>query len=580
MYLKKTKQPNGRVSLGVVESYRKDGKPRQRTVKSLGYLDELEKIHKDPIAWGEAIAKEMTEKKNAACAAVSITIHPMQKISKRSSGRKNIGCACALSVYEALGIPIPLNNRQAKLKCNYDLNSVVRLLVCERIIDPGSKRAALKNRDHYFFKSDFSEDDLYRALDEIAAAKDSIVSAMNRRIANACMRDLTQIYYDVTNYYFECDEEDELRRRGVSKENRKDPLVSMGLIQDAHGIPIGYRIFPGNTADCQTMVPVLSDMKRSCGIERVVVVADKGCNSSDNIVATAAKGDGFVFSQSLRGTKSDAELKAWVLDDTGYAYKGENRDFKIKSCQGFKKVHLKADETASGKPEEVLIEVKYVAFWSKKYAKRARAERDKAIEKACALIKNPAAYTKHTSYGAAKYVKNLRFDKKTGEVIDGKRALSLDEKKIAEEEKLDGYYLILTSEITWSDERIVDTYRELWRIEETFKVTKSHLETRPVFVWTPQHIEAHFLICYIALTILRLLQYTTGLSPSTIKDELYAMWGINMDANWWVFDHRTNESDLIVEACGLEELKLKNLQTKDIRSIIAKAKRAGFPHKK
>lgn len=580
VYLKRTKQPNGRVSLGIVESYRKDGKPRQRTVRSLGYLDELELVHDDPIAWGKSIAEKMTADKKAAEAAVEITIHPMQKIDMRACDRKNIGIACALSVYEGLGIPIPLRNRQAKSRSGYDLNAVMRLLVAERIVAPGSKRSAWRNRDRYFFKSDFSEDDLYRALDDIAAAKDSVIAAMNRRIADAGSRDASCVCYDVTNYYFECDREDDLRKKGVSKEHRKSPIVQMGLLQDAKGVPIAYKTFPGNTPDCATMIPVLSDMKRDYHVGRVVAVADKGLNSSDNIAAAVASGDGFVFSQSVRGTKSDAELKAWVVSDEGYEEKTEEgRRFKSKSKIGFKTVHLKACDTASGKAEDIDVEVKYVAFWSEKYERRARREREKAIEKAHGLIANPGAYSKATSYGVAQYVKNLAFDEKTGEVVSG-RALSLDEEAIAEAERYDGYYLIVTSETDWPDGKVIDAYRELWRIEESFKVTKSELKTRPVYVWTPESIEAHFLICYVALVILRLLQLATGLSPSVIRHEMAAMSGTNIDANWWAFDHRSEQSDQLVEACGLEELKRKNLQTKDIRSILAKAKRLKLQHKK
>lgn len=580
MYLKKTRQPNGRVSLGVVESFREDGKSRQRTVKSLGYLDELEQIHKDPIAWGKSIAEKMTREKKAAESSVDITIHPMQKIDKRTSLRKNIGCACALSVYEELGIPVPLRNRQSKSRLGYDLNAAMRLLVTERIIAPGSKRAAWKNRGHYFFKSDLSEDDIYRALDEIADAKDSVIGAMNRAIASAGIRDMSSVFYDVTNYYFEIDDEDELRRKGVSKEHRRSPIIQMGLLQDANGIPITYKTFPGNTSDSTTMIPVLASLKRDYGLDRVVCVADKGLNSSDNIVAAVASGDGFVFSQSVRGTKSDAALKAWVISEEGYAYKTEdNRRFKSKSMQGFKTIHLKAADTATGKAQDRDVEVKYVAFWSEKYEKRARHERAKAIEKARDLIAHPASYTRATSCGAAQYVRDLHFNKETGEIVDAHK-LSLDEQAIAEAERYDGYYLIVTSETDWDDERIIDTYRELWRIEESFKVTKSELKTRPVYVWTPKHIEAHFLTCYVALVILRLLQLATGLAPSVIRREMAAMSGTNIDANWWAFDHRSEQSDLLVEACGLEELKRKNLQTKDIRSILAKAKRLGFQHKK
>ena len=209
----------------------------------------------------------------------------------------------------------------------------------------------------------------------------------------------------------------------------------------------------------------------------------------------------------------------------------------------------------------------------------ARHEREKAVEKARKLIANPGAYTKATSHGAAQYVKNLRFDKETGEVADGS-ALELDLEAIAEAERYDGYYLIVTSETGWADGKVIDTYRELWRIEESFKVTKSELETRPVYVWTPDHIEAHFLVCYIALVILRLLQLATGLPCGRIREEMAAMSGTNMDANWWVFDHRTDESDLLVEAVGLEELKLKNLTTGKAMEILAKAAKGRIPHAK
>ena len=225
------------------------------------------------------------------------------------------------------------------------------------------------------------------------------------------------------------------------------------------------------------------------------------------------------------------------------------------------------------------VEVKYVAFWSGDYERRARHDRAKVIEKARALVANPGAYTRATSHGAAKYVKGLHFDKATGEVADA-RALSLDVEAIAEAEALDGYYLIVTSETGWSDERIIDTYRELWRIEESFKVTKSELEARPVFVWTTPRIEAHFLSCFVALVILRLLQRATGIPAARIRAEIAAMSCSALDANWWLFDHRTDESDTILEAVGIPELRRKVMRTGEVRDAFAKAKRAGIPRMK
>ncbi|MBQ4335493.1 MAG: IS1634 family transposase [Myxococcaceae bacterium] len=576
MFLKQMRTKSGRVRLAVYESWWDGGKARQRVVRPLGFLDELEREHDDPVAWGRAVAAEMTEARRASEQAVSVTIHPMQKIDKRAENVRNLGCAVALSQYAALGVGDALRSASRSSGAGYSLDAVCRLLVCERIVDPGSKLSAWANRGRYFFRSDFTDDDLYRALDGIAGARDAVVSAMNRRIAEAGARDLSCVYYDVTNYYFEADVEDELRRKGVSKERRRGPIVQMGLLQDARGVPISYRVFPGNTADCATMVPVLADMKRDHGLERVVAVADKGLNCSENIAAAVASGDGFVFSQSVRGTRSDAALRAWVLDEAGYR-RGE--EFKVKSRQGLKTVHLKASDTASGRPEDVEVEVKYVAFWSRRYAERARHERAKVIERACALVANPGAYTRATSYGAARFVKGLHFDRETGEVADA-RSLALDEEAIAEAEALDGYYLIVTSETGWDDDRVIDAYRELWRIEESFRVTKSEVEARPVYVRTPAHIEAHFLTCYVALVILRLLQAASGLPCSRIREEIAAMTCVNVDANWWVCGHRTDDSDRLVESVGLEELKLRNLRTSDAKAILAKAAKGRLPQAK
>lgn len=582
MHLKQTRQKSGRTNLSIVESWwdPKMKRSRQRTVENLGYLEDLAAGHDDPVAWGRARAAELTEAKRASEQAVPIELHPAQKIDRRSDSRKNMGCAAALSQYAALGIERALRNHMRGSKAEYDLNAVCRLLVCERIVDPGSKLSAWGNRGRYFFRTGFSDDDVYRALDELAAAKGAVVSAMNRAVAAAGIRDVSAVYYDVTNYYFEVDGEDGLRRKGVSKERRPDPIVQMGLLQDANGIPIAYRVFPGNTADCATMIPVLADMKRDHGLDRVVAVADKGLNCSDNIAAAAASGDGFVFSQSVRGTKSDKALKAWVTSGDGYACRTEGGcRFKSKSRQGYKTVHLKGQDTASGKAEDVRVEVKYVAFWSERYERRARHDRERAVEKARRLVADPGSYTRATSHGAAQYVKNLAFDRETGEVASG-RKLELDLEAIAEAERYDGYYLIVTSETGWDDARIVDTYRELWRIEESFKVTKSEIVARPVYVWTPEHIEAHFLTCYIALVILRLLQLASGLPCSRVREEIAAMSGTNVDANWWVFDHRTDDSDLLVEAVGLEELKLKNLTTGKAMEILAKAAKGSIPHAK
>lgn len=585
MYLHKSRRKDGRVYLALAEGYRKDGKVRHRTVESLGYLDELQKTYDDPIAHFKQVCEEANAAARAERQGVQIAIHPQQKIDKREVARKNVGSAVLLAVYDAFGAETVIRNATRGSKAAYDANAVMRLLTVERIIDPGSKKGAWENRGRHFFRCEFSLEDTYRALDVLCGCRDKVVSAINRSVDKMGIRDTTCVFYDVTNYYFEVDDADGeggLRQKGMSKEHRKSPIVQMGLLQDSKGMPIGYRLFPGNTPDPCTMLDVLAEMKRDYGQDRVVVVGDKGNNCSANIAALVARGDGFVYSQSIRGTKSDTELKNWVLSDDGYEC-AANADgyvtYKVKSRQGYKTVSV-ADP--NGSKRKVDVEVKYVAFWSEKYEKRARKERQAAIDKAKRLIGDPGAYTAAMHFGAAKYVKGLNVDGKTGELLEAATALEFDEDRLAADEACDGYYCIVTSETGMADGDVIEAYRGLWRIEESFKVTKSDLETRPVYVSRQEHIEAHFLTCYVALCILRVIQALAGgrYSAATIAGELAAMCGTRLEGNWWRFDYRSDATDDLCRMAGID-LTRQNMQLKDIKAVFSQAKlQIGSPNEK
>ena len=583
MYLRQSKRAHGRTHLSIVHGYRKeDGRTTTKTIMNCGYLDELRERFDDPVAHFTEVAAQMTAERKAANAPVTVEIHPRQKVDKRAEGRRNAGCAVPLSFYNRLGVEKALRNRQDKLRIGYDLNAVMRLLVADRLMEQSSKLAAFEARGKYFFRTEFAEHDVYRALDRIAEARGPVVSAMNRSIAKMGPRDTTDVFYDVTNYYFERDPDDApegLVANGVCKEGRPNPVVQMGLLQDADAVPISYRLYRGNTADCDTMMPALADMKRDLGVRGITAVADKGLNCSKNMAALAAAGDFFVFSQSIRGTKSTGEVRERVLDPAGYAVgvEPDGPDFACKSWQGRKTVHLKAEDTADGKAKDVQIECKFVAFWSRKYERRARAQREKVLEKSRQLVANPGMYTRSTHYGAAKYVRGVSFDRRTGEVVEAGARPEIDLEAIAEAEACDGYYLIVTNHTDWDDGRIIDTYRGLWQIEETFKVTKSELEARPVWVWTKEHIEAHFLICYVALAIIRLMQRELGKSgdrPSAgaILDDLRRVECSRVEGNWWLFDHRTDLTDRLFALMG-EEAPRRYMTTGEISSLMKKKRR-------
>ncbi len=571
MHLKRAKRPNGRIHLSITESFRDaEGKARSRTVKTLGYLDELEqRWGPDALARCEAIRDELTDAHNAAIAPVALELHMAQKVDKRRASRMCAGDAPAMAYYDALGIEKALRNHLAGRKVAYDLNAVCRLLVSERLLAPGSKHAAWERAGLHFLRCDASERDVYRALDELAASRDRVIAAMNRAMAPSRGHDLSCGYYDCTNFYFECDP-DGFRERGVSKEHRPNPVVQMGLLQDASGIPVTYKLFEGSTNDSKTLVEALPDLKGAAGMRRVVIVADKGMNCSENIAAAVGKGDGFVFSQSVRGTKSTAELRKWVLSDEGYRLRGED-GFKSKSRQGTKVVHV---EGPDGKTKDVPVEVKVVAFWSRKYADRARHEREKVLEKSRQLVESPGEYTRATHYGAARYVRNIDFDPKTGEVVACAKKPRIDWEAVRAAEACDGYYCIVTSETGWDDGRIIGAYRELWRIEESFKITKTGLEGRPAFVRTREHLEAHFLTCYIALVILRLIERALDHRHSAlaILEDMRALGCSELEANIWLFDHRSDLTDELFALIG-EEAPRKYMRRSGIKALFGKGKK-------
>lgn len=261
----------------------------------------------------------------------------------------------------------------------------------------------------------------------------------------------------------------------------------------------------------------------------------------------------------MRG--GNRELRDYVLDGSGYRQIGE--DYRIKSRLYPREI---AVSNARGGRSRVRIDEKQVVFYSAGYDRKAKADREPALLKARDLVGNPARYNKAASYGAAKYVKNLVFDKDTGEIVTTKQRPCFDEAKLRKEERFDGYYAIVTSEWRKSDEEIIEIYRGLWRIEEAFKVTKSDLEARPVYLSRNDHIQAHFLICFVALVIASLLALCLGnkYTNPRIVESLNKASGSLLEENWYLFDHADEITRAITEMLGVD-LSRKYLRLGDIK---------------
>jgi transposase len=354
----------------------------------------------------------------------------------------------------------------------------------------------------------------------------------------------------------------------------------MGLAMDNNGIPIHYELFAGNKLDKETFRSVIGEVRKNYDTGRIVVVADMGIITGDNIYYLIGDKpekpkNGYVFSFSVRGGAET--FKKYVLSDDAYTDINGGAvtietEFMVKDRIIAREINVTMDSGRTQKTKKVYE--KQVVFWSRKYFLKARAERNEVLAKAEALIADPKKFNKATSYGAAAYVNDLEYDKKTGEILETSKRLSLNLPKIEEDEKYDGYYSIVTSELDMPVSEIIDTYRGLWEIEETFKITKSDLEARPVYVSDYAHINAHFLVCFIALTILRLVQKTLvrEFSASQIVECLNKIECLNEHENIYLFGYRSKLSDALGSAFGIDFTKKRLLLT-DIKKTLGDAKK-------
>ena len=584
MFVKKSIS-NGRTFLVFAQGYRKNGKVKHKTIEKIGYLDDLEKIYDDPISHFKELAKQKSKNE-----ITEFTIKNLNtKVIDNTSNFKNLGYIALKKIYKELGLDKFMEDKNENLKVKYDLDDIFSLLVFSRIMYPSSKKETFEGRNRFFEGFDnFELQDIYRSLDYFNQYKEEIEALLWKNTKDFYNRDTHNLYYDCTNYYFEInyndtdlvDEEGNIiekgyRKRGPEKNHRPDPIIEMGLLMDSTNIPISFDLFPGNESEKLSLLPITRKTKSNCNLGRIVVVADRGLNTSDNIFFLSGRNhssnlDGYIYGQSVRG--ADAEFKEWVLKQDDYieelvksddgspetfrqmifednvfkGYEKKNVVFKHKSRIYPKELNVTIDKN-SKKKTKVKTDQKQMVYYSQKYADKQKRDRNLMIERAKDLIKNPQKYNRITASGSAAYVNNIKFDKSTGAIADGLN-LSLKLDKIAEEEKYDGYYSIVTSELDMTDQELRNKYRGLAKIEETFKITKSELNTRPVLVWTKEHIESHFLTCFVALVITRLLEkkLNNKYSIHKIIDSLKKYNTINIEHDLCI----QNYSDEVIKDLG------------------------------
>lgn len=498
-FLKKTKNKKG-IYLQIYESYydpeRKGG--AHRSYKPIGYVHELQANGiEDPIAvFGEEVQKLNQEYKKKK------QTEKERKISEESP-EKLLGYFPLKNLNDSLGCKKYIDLMQTATHFRFNIFDMMSDLIYARVVHPCSKlKTYWEVIPKLLGKHAFSLDQIYSGLEYIGSEYEKVLEIFNHQVALKYPFDTSHSYFDCTNFYFEIDKEDNFRLKGPSKENKKEPIVGMGLLLDANQIPIGMKMYPGNESEKPVIREIIDELKQRSHISgRTIQVADKGLNCFNNILHALKAGDGYIFSKSVK-TLPETE-KTWVLLENDYVdvknKKGEVL-YRIKECVD--DFSYSYTDNAGHRKTLKLTEKRIVTF-NPKLAEKQKYEINRQVEKAKNLR---ACEAKKSEYGdSSKYVTFISTDKK-GTKTAGKVKVEINEKAIENAKKLAGYNMIITSEIHMSASEIYASYHNLWRIEESFRIMKSQLDARPAYMQKQETITGHFLICYLAVLLTRLLQ--------------------------------------------------------------------------
>lgn len=544
------------LSLGAYDKY-DDGQP--------DYLERLRQSFRDGNPLIPELLPYVGEK---APAKYNITFN---KGDANCIGTPKCFAPCILDpIFSALGLDEFFASVKHASKIQYDLQGIVRLLTYGRILNPASKIATMRQNEDYFqpLVKSSNEDNVYDALDVIWDNRKKIIQRINTNISRGVGRNTDTIFYDVTNFFFEIDEPDPdqldedgnviekgLRKMGVSKESRKQPIVQMGLFLDDKGIPVSIEMFPGNTLDHLTLRTSMRNTVDTLGLKRFILVADRGMYSGTNMCHVLNQGDGYIVSKSIK--KSKHSERQWILEQDGYTHESEN--FKYKS-----RIVTRTVTDEDGKKRK--IQEKVVVYWSRVFYERERRENKSFLEFIEKLKENPNGFrvTASQSRSLRKYMRKECVNEDTGEVLDASKLLGMiDDAKLTEFNDLMGYYQIVSSELEMPDEKIIEKYHDLTRIGEQFREMKGTLETRPIYVNTPEHIYAHLMICFMALTMMRVIQHRiTTIQPVT-KEDIDRSYGLSGKCltealrNWKITELPGNYYQMLRSSSADLELVLK-----------------------
>ena len=575
MYVNITGSPANK-DIYIYQSYRKDnGKTSSRIYRKLGkYNDLLEKFSGDEDAlmtWAKEEAAKDTAEFNRRKEKVSIVFSPMARIPLDEERLFHAGYLFLQKICSELKLDNICRTIRSRHKFSYDFHAILTDLVYARILSPSSKRSSYSFCRTLLEPPKYSLQNVYRALSVMAQESDYIQEELYRNSNFIHSRNTKVLYYDCTNYYFEIEAEDGDKKYGKSKEHRPNPIVTMGLFMDADGIPLAFDVFPGNQNEQLTLKPLETKVIRDFNCSEFIFCSDAGLGSVKNRFLNSFGNRSYVITYSLKKMKKDEREIA--LNPAQFKVPGSEKPIDLRTLDEsdpvvFNTVYYKEVPLVTGDMDETVI-----VTYSPKYKAYQRKIRDQQIERAGKALQTP---------GRARRGKNrndpARFIQKIAVTEDGEVAekcvYGIDEERIAEEEKYDGFYAVVTN-LEDDPSEIIKINQRRWEIEENFRIMKSEFEARPVYVQRDDRIKAHFLTCYISLLVYRLLEkklnetYTCSQILETLRG--MSLTRLNKDSGYIPSYRRTKLTDDLHAIFGFRT-DLEFMSRSYLRSIIRTTK--------
>lgn len=553
-YVQKTiRKPNGSVTTVTVE---KLGNLTEVTAKAGG---------KDPYVWAQEYVNELNRKEYEQNKEIIISYSPSRLLKMGEQKLFNCGYLFLQSIYYSLGLDKICRDISSRHSFDYDLNDVLSKLIYTRILFPSSKLSSNRQAAKFIEQPTFELHDIYRALSVLSEENDFIQSQLYKNSQKVMERRKDILYYDCTNYFFELEEADDLRRYGKSKQHQPLPVVGMGLFMDHDGIPLAFDIYPGSRNEQPTLKPLEKKVIRDYGLERIVVCTDAGLSSKTNrkfndITINGIQVRSFITTQSIK--QLPEYLKEFALDPQGWHLAWSDKLFhlnEIVETEDYNKIFYKdrwikedlsqRQRKSGAKP----LEQHLIISFSPKYKNYQRKIRNEQIKRAQQLI-NSGQY-KQRSKNQNDPHRFIAREKATkdGEICT-EEFVYLNTDVIEEEERYDGFYAVCTNLDNMGVDEIVRINKKRWEIEECFRIMKTDFKARPVYLQTEAHIRAHFITCFIALVVYRILEkrlheaYTCEEIIDTLKNMMMARPGEKM--GYIPVYTRTELTDALHETAG------------------------------